>query len=192
MPWYALITQCLGWRQKLLQTNGTNTAAWRVDSLASSTANMQSCGRTDDIKHINSGKELCDLSAAIASKLPATPPSTPIEEARPPLASLITIIGTFNRNDNTVSFQHRYSSKFSEIIQFGATVSLDKHALMDYGPLPPSANEDIKVMFHFKNFKVWEVWVAVPYSYARSRLPQLPELPSLPKTDYSHSISFLI
>ncbi|KAL4866856.1 hypothetical protein BDV12DRAFT_172161, partial [Aspergillus spectabilis] len=187
MPWYALITQCLGWRQKLLQTNGTNTAAWRVDSLASSTANMQSCGRTDDIKRINSGKELCDLSAAIASKLPATPPSTPIGEARPPLASLITIIGTFNRNDNTVSFQHRYSSKFSEIIQFGATVSLDKHALRDYGPLPPSANEDIKVMFHFKNFKVWEVWVAVPYSYARSRLPQLPELPS----HYSHSISFL-
>lgn len=170
MLWDALITQCLGRRQKLSRKNGVCTTTGREDILPLPTANIQLYGQTDELS-INPG--------------PPTPPSTPVEEVQLPPASYTNpdslpndvIIGTFYRDTNTVSFERSYESPSSGLVGFGATVRVDDCVLRDHGRVPSFANEDIEVMFHFTNFKVWEVRVSVPYSLARSWFPKLPSLP---------------
>jgi hypothetical protein len=148
---------------------------------------MEFYRQANGAQSVNSGEGSYTSSGAIAYKLPSTPPSTPIEEAIPPLTSLTTpdllpsdmIIGVYNREYGTVSFQGSIGD-----LQFGATVLLKDHELRAYGPLLPTANGEIGVVFHFKNSKVWSVYVIVPYMDVESRLfKTVPESPSLPKAD---------
>lgn len=54
-----------------------------------------------------------------------------------------------------------------------ALVCLDKYDLMEYGPILKSVKENILVSFFDKQ---WKVWVFIPYSEAKRRMPQLPDL----------------
>lgn len=197
MSWLALITQCLGWRKTALQTLPTGTASWTEGDSALTTAEMQSISPGGELlnssralvwnpptppptnaQFITLRQNLSNLFGALVSKTPTTPP---VAEAKSSHLDDI-IIGTFDSKYEKVSFQGTYSDQFSDTIQFTGSILLKDHALKVYGPIPSSANEDIKVTLNFKNFKIWKVCVAIPYPYARSRLPQLPELPSLPET----------
>jgi hypothetical protein len=55
-----------------------------------------------------------------------------------------------------------------------ALVCLEQYDLMEHGPIPKSAKENILVSFFYKE---WKVWVSIPYPEAKRRMPQLPDLP---------------
>jgi hypothetical protein len=55
-----------------------------------------------------------------------------------------------------------------------ALVCLEDYDLIEHGPIPRSAKENILVSFLHKK---WKVWVSIPYPEAKRRMPHLPHLP---------------
>lgn len=80
----------------------------------------------------------------------------------------------------TIEFPGRRISQNPIIDVFlRAIVSLDHYDIIVHGPVPRCAKETILVFFHLEELKEeWKVWVSIPYSEARRRIPQLPDLPN--------------
>lgn len=170
MFWYSLIAQCLGLKRDVLQTNNARTTIGGENCQPSSTANMGCYGQVNGIQSIIDERS-CGSSETLAYEQPSTPST--LTKEKPPLPSLTTpyllpsnmIIGSYNRKNKTVSFEGSTGD-----LQFGATVLLENHRLRVYGPLLPTAKGEIGVVFDFKNYKVWNVYVKVPFMDVESRL----------------------